>query len=204
MAEPSGDFIKVLTRSQQYANSRILDISRANQYVHEYRKSDGAVRHKCFLSYYNEDAEEVLSFVDGFGDVFIPKAVGISEEYPWINSDDDAYVMDVIREDYLADSTVTLIMVGRCTWSRKFVDWESYSSLRRDKRNRLNGVLAIQLPSAAGVASAKLPARVNLNVVRDLMNRDTGYARFNVYPGSATTLQDWIEDAFQARTTGIT
>jgi hypothetical protein len=60
--------------------------------------------------------------------VFIPKCVGVSDDYPWINSDDDDYVMDKIRDDFLADSTVTLVMVGKCTWSRKSVDWEVYSS----------------------------------------------------------------------------
>ena len=187
------------TQSQQYANSRLIALSRASQHIHEHYKRDGTVKHKCFLSYYSNDAEEALTFASSFGDVFIPRAVGISEEYPWINSDDDDYVMDVIRNDYLADSTVTIVLIGRCTWSRKFVDWEAYSSLRKDKRNRLNGLLAIQLPSAVGVASAALPARVDLNVVRDSLNRDVGYARYHSYPTWDFELQTWIEDAFQAR-----
>jgi Thoeris protein ThsB, TIR-like domain len=182
------------------ANSTILEISRRYEGIREYRKSDGTVRHKCFLSYYSQDANEVLDFVATFGDVFIPKAVGISDEHPWVNSDDDDYVMHVIREDYLADSTVTIVFVGGCTWSRKFVDWEVYSSLRRDKYNRLNGVLAVQLPSASGTFAA-LPARVDTNVVRNAVGRDVGYARYKAYPTSESALQDWIEDAFRARAT---
>src|SRR6266487_5338107 len=112
-------------RSAAEANRQLLELSRANDYIAEYRKASGAVRHKCFLSYYSEDADEVLAFVERFSDVFIPKTVGISDEYPWVNSDDDDYVMDVIRDDYLADSTVTIVFVGKCTWSRKFVDWEA-------------------------------------------------------------------------------
>ena len=169
--------------------------------IQEYRKADGTVRHKCFLSYYSEDAGEVLSFVNRFAEVFIPKAVGISENYPWLDSADDDYVMDVLREEYLADSTVTLAFIGRCTWSRKFVDWEVYSSLRRDKNNRLNGLLAIQLPSAVGVSTTKLPSRVSKNVTRDDAGNNLGYARYHVYPQSAATLQGLIDDAFRARTT---
>lgn len=186
--------------SKSAAASEILKISRANQYVKEYFRADGSVRHKCFVSYYSEDSVEALSFIESFSDVFIPKAVGVSEGYPWIDSDDDDYVMDTIRDDYLADSTVTIVLVGTCTWSRKFVDWEIYSSLRRDKRNRLNGLLAIQLPSAVGVDSAKLPSRVGLNVVRDNLQTDIGYARYNVYPTSTAALQQLIDDAFNART----
>ncbi len=183
------------------ANRRLLALSRESDGIREYRKSDGSVRHKCFLSYYSEDAEEVLTFVEKFSGVFIPKTVGISDEYPWVDSDDDDYVMDVIRDDYLADSTVTIVFVGKCTWSRKFVDWEVYSSLRKDKNNRLNGLLAIQLPSAVDKPSAKLPARVNKNVIRDADKEDIGYARYYAYPLYESTLQGWIEDAYQARTT---
>ncbi|MFD6613170.1 TIR domain-containing protein [Micromonospora chalcea] len=108
--------------------------------------------------------------------------------------------MDVIRDDYLADSTVTIVFVGKCTWPRKFVDWEVYSSLRSDRNNRLNGLLAIELPSAADVSS-KLPARVRKNVIKDARGNNIGYARYKVYPSSDSTLRRWIEDAFQARTT---
>ena len=180
-----------------FANRKLLEIGRRYDSVSEFRASDGSVRHKCFLSYYSEDADEVLEFVEKFKEVFIPKIVGISEDDSWINSDDDEYVMDTIRENYLTNSTVTLVLVGKCTWARKFVDWEVYSSLRRDPKNRLNGLLAIELPSVAG--SPTLPERVRKNVIRDKENTDTGYARFISYPTSESSLRDYIEDAFMAR-----
>lgn len=182
------------------ANNAILRISQEHQGVREHYRSDGTVRHKCFLSYYSEDGPEVLDFVERFSEIFIPRAVGVSEDYPWIDSDDDSYVMDVIRDDFLADSTVTISLVGRCTWSRKFVDWEIYSSLRRDRRNRLNGLLAIELPSIAKESGSFLPSRVSKNVIRDDSQNDLGYARYHVYPSSDAVLQNLIEDAFQART----
>lgn len=191
---------QVTNASRTYALSRLTSISWANETRGEYRKSDGTIRHKCFLSYHSDDAEEVLEFVESFDSVFIPKCVGVSEEDPWIDSEQTDYIMDRIREKYLTDSTVTIVLVGRCTWARKFLDWEVYSSLRRDKVNRLNGLLALQLPSAAK-SSPSLPDRVKDNIQRDANKNDTGYARYYVYPNSDRTLQGWIEDAFTARNT---
>ena len=52
--------------------------------------------------------------------------------------------MDRIRDYYLTDSSVTIVLVGACTWARKYIDWEVYSTLRRDKNNRLSGLMAIE------------------------------------------------------------
>ncbi|WP_333758639.1 TIR domain-containing protein [Streptomyces sp. ISBFB 2968] len=176
------------------AQARLTAISRQLEH-----KSDSPVRHKCFLSYHAVDAEEVLAFVEKFGNYFIPRAIGVSEDDPVIESEDSDYIMDRIRSKYLSDSTVTMVMVGKCTWARKFVDWEVYSSLRRDKVNRLNGLIAIQLPSGKS-AGGSLPARVSNNVIRE-EEKDIGYARYYAYPNSGTTLQSWVQDAFDARQT---
>jgi hypothetical protein len=183
-----------LTYQARLAQTRLSAISRQLEH-----KADSPVRHKCFLSYHAVDAEEVLSFVESFGDYFIPRAIGVSEDDPVIESEDSDYIMDRIRSKYLANSTVTIVMVGKCTWARKFVDWEIYSSLRRGKVDRLNGLMAIQLPSAKS-PSAKLPPRVQDNVIRE-GTKDIGYARYYAYPTRGGTLQNWIQDAFDARST---
>jgi hypothetical protein len=162
------------------------------------RETVTAVRHKCFLSYHSIDAEEVLRFVDAYDGVFIPKAIGVSEDDPYIESDDVDYVMQRIREKYLAGSTVTIVMVGACTWARKYIDWEVYSTLRRDKNNRLSGLMAIELPSVSA-GRGKLPDRVALNVSGKKGNE--GYARYWKYPMSAQALQSLIQDAHDARNT---
>lgn len=176
------------------AQARLVEISQRAEF-----RADSPVRHKCFLSYHAVDAQEVLAFVESFGDYFIPRAIGISEDDPVIQSEDNDYIMDRIRSKYLSNSTVTIVMVGECTWARKFVDWEVYSSLRKDKVNRLNGLMAIQLPSGKR-AGARLPMRVSANVIRE-GGKDVGYARYYEYPTSGTTLKAWIQDAFDARRT---
>lgn len=56
----------------------------------------------------------------------------------------------IIRDDYLRDSTVTILLVGTGTKGRKYVDWEVYSSMFDGPINKKSGVLVIQLPSTGG------------------------------------------------------
>ena len=62
-----------------------------------------------------------------------------------IESTDTDYVMRRIRELYLQDSTVTIVLIGKCTWARRFVDWEIQASLRQSESGPAhNGLVAIQ------------------------------------------------------------
>jgi hypothetical protein len=155
-------------------------------------------RRKCFISYHHRDEAEVRAFVDRFIDVFIPKGIGggVTDDDNFINSDDKDYVLRRIREKYLADSTVTIVMVGRCTWERKYVDWEIASTLRHDPNNVRSGLLGITLPSVAAYATRKAPVRLSANQKVDGAD---GYARWNQYPGSDAALRGVIEDAYSAR-----
>lgn len=184
------------TLQVQAALRELARITRLYEGQQAIRKADGSVRHKCFISYHSDDAEEVLGFVRDFDSAFIPRSVGLSDEDgALIESDDADYISNTIRNKYLRDSTVTIVMIGRCTWARRFVDAEVYSSLRRGKVNRLNGLMAIELPSVAG--NSRLQARVADNYVKD----GDSYAKYWVYPTSVSQLQEWIQQAFDARET---
>ncbi len=152
------------------------------------------VRRKCFVSYYTGDSQSVDAFVAQFGHVFIPKAIGVSEGDDFIGSNDADYVMSRIRGKYLEDSTVTICMIGSCTHSRRYVDWELKSSLRQGLYSSPNGLLGVLLP---GMDSAHLPPRFEANWSRD----GSGYAQFFRYPTSPEELSSWIETAFARRTT---
>ena len=52
-----------------------------------------------------------------------------------------------IRDEYLRDSTVTIVLVGLETKKRKHVDWEIYSSMIDGKVNKKSGILVVNLPS---------------------------------------------------------
>ena len=152
------------------------------------------VRHKTFISYHHDDQEEVDKFIETFDhdrDVFIARAVGSDQTMDeLIESDDDDYVMRRIREDHIRDSTVTLVFVGKNTWSRKFVDWELAASLHQGSKAGLpNGVLAILSPE---LSEALLPDRF-------VDNWESGYAKFHPYPKNRTQLSKWVDQAFEAR-----
>lgn len=156
------------------------------------------IRRKVFIAYHHADEETVTRFMKRFGErnkIFITRALG--EEMPGdvINSDNARYVMDRIRDLYLQDSTVTIVMLGRCTWARRYVDWELQSSLRSGEQTTPNGVLGVQLPSTRYVRN---PPRLE----RNLPNATSrfAYARRYPYPKDKNQLVGWIEDAYAART----
>ena len=150
---------------------------------------------KVFISHYKADRSEVDAFVRGFSNVFIPKVLGANNNDDFINSSDTSYVMQRIRELYLQDSTVTIVLLGKCTHSRRYIDWEIKSSLRQGQYTP-NGLMGIVLPSRDN--TAQLPERLLSNWNSAHSNC---YARFWSYPSSGQQLYQWIEDAHQARTT---
>lgn len=76
-------------------------------------------------------------------------------------SDDADYVMRRIREDYLTGTSCTIVLCGKESHRRKFVDWEIIATL--DKQH---GLIGVRLPTNA---SALVPARF-------LDNYQSGYA----------------------------
>ncbi|WP_175988113.1 TIR domain-containing protein [Microbacterium tenebrionis] len=181
----------------QGALRELAAITRQYQSVAEgdRKTASSPIRHKVFISYHAVDAVEVLEFIEGNTDVFIPRAIGMEEDgSDIIDSTNVAYIRQTIKSKFLRDSTVPLVAIGECTWARKFVDWEIYTSLRSDPTP--NGLLAVQLPSVAG-SSPSIPARLSANLAP---NGETGYANYYVPPTSQSSLRSWIQEAFDGRT----
>ena len=103
-------------------------------------------KHKVFISYHhaNDQAfkEELLRLNELHG-LFIDASVDTADIDESL--DDDA-IRQKIRDDYLKDSTVTIVLAGKGTKRRKHVDWEIYSSMYNGKVNKQSGVLVINLP----------------------------------------------------------
>lgn len=93
---------------------------------------------------------------------------------------------------------MTIVMVGRCTWARRYVDWEIQASLRRSTDLVPNGLMGIILPSGVG---ATVPNRLQINRIRDSNDTPVGYARLYDYPSSAWELSGLIAEAYQRRGT---
>ena len=157
------------------------------------------VRHRCFISYHHDDQAYVDAFVSTFDKerrVFAARALGAGMDRDIIDSANTDYVMRRIRELYLRDSTVTIVLLGRCTQARRYVDWELQSSLRHGETVRANGLLGIRLPSYR--KGDGYPNRLNLN-----LGGEDGlaacYARVIDYPTRSDALWRHIDDAFNAR-----
>lgn len=156
------------------------------------------IRRKCFISYHHADQDAVNQFVRDFDheyDTLIAR--GLGEEMPGdvIGSTNTDYVMRRIRERFLSDSTVTIVILGRCTWARRYVDWELQASLRNGEYTMPNGLLGIRLPTFGGY-----PQRFNANLSSDWPSVDC-YGRHMEYPASTAELVIAIEAAYQRRTT---
>ncbi len=91
------------------------------------------LKHKVFVSYYHHDDQKYRKQFERIcNDVIVSQSVNIGDIDP--NADTE-YVRQKIRDEYLRDSTVTVVLIGKHTWQRKYVDWEIYSSLRGTKVN---------------------------------------------------------------------
>lgn len=165
--------------------------------MYGYSSYGSSIKRKVFISYYHGDQEAVNQFVRDFGDIFIPKTVGVKDGDFDFDSTNPQYIMRKIREQKLEDSTVTIVLIGSCTHSRRYVDWEVKASLQQGQ-SLPNGLIAINLPYMGNKGG--LPQRVNSNVQRDGSGNDIGYARYYRYPESKDELKRWIEDAHAART----
>lgn len=164
-------------RTRRMAIRRISALTCANDGVAEGTRLswNTPIRHKVFVSYHAEDAAEVLDFIEGHTDVFIPRAIGMEEDgSDIIDSENVPYIRQTIKQNYLRDSTVTLVLIGECTWARKFVDWEIYSSLRSDPTP--SGLLAVQChyyvpPPSRDVLRGWIEEAFNARcVLRELIN----------------------------------
>jgi hypothetical protein len=73
--------------------------------------------HKVFVSYHHANDQLFRSefeklFAHTYG-VFISKSVQVGAISPWLNAD---AVRAKVRDDYLRDSTVTVVLIGTNTW----------------------------------------------------------------------------------------
>ncbi len=103
--------------------------------------------HKVFIGYHHEndqDYKERLLEINRYNPIFIDASVDTGDISDHL---DDVAIRVKIRDEYLKDSTVTIVLVGLETKRRKHVDWEIYSSMFDGRVNKKSGILVINLPS---------------------------------------------------------
>jgi len=184
--------------------------------------------HKVFISFHHPDKaykdslivwnQQAPMFIDGSVDTR-----DIPDGLP------DSTIREKIRDEYLRDTSVTIVLVGLGTKGRKHVDWELYSSMFDGRVNARSGLLVILLPGAnpgncwtaahenekaviypdttswtSITTRAEYEARYPYmpdRILDNLVNKD---APISVVPWerlNRTTLPMLLENAFGARTT---
>ena len=103
--------------------------------------------HKTFTSYHHARDQAYKDALVQMGEqheIFLDQSVDTGD----IPEDlDDQTIRQKIRDDYLRDSTVTIVLVGQETKKRKHVDWEIYSSMFDGQVNKKSGILVVNLPA---------------------------------------------------------
>lgn len=153
----------------------------------------------CFVCYDDEDYSEVESFIRQFAEEFVPRCVGVTPQDSFVGSLDDRYIADAVREEILGDSTVTILLLGRDTWKRSFVDWEIAASLLETPHRQRNGILAMPLPSMGN--KAILPERVRDNFFG--ADNEKSAVIFEGYPTSRELFRAQLDHAHASRSEDV-
>ncbi len=106
-----------------------------------------------------------------------------------------------IRDEFIRGATVTVVLIGNCTWQRKHVDWEIGSSLRATKKNSRCGLVGILLPSNSKRGNKTINPRVLPPKLAINLGGDDPYAKIYNWPKRDVTrrFRRWINEAFERR-----
>lgn len=157
-------------------------------------------RHNVFISYHHANDEhyknEFERLFSGIYDVLETKAVSDGDIDPNIQTET---IRQKIRDEFIRNASVTVVLIGTETWKRKHVDWEISGSIRQTQYNSRTGLIGILLPSRSDFDTGKytrntIPPRLYDNLQRK-------FASIHNWSGDPQTVQDWIHKAFLRRDT---
>ena len=156
-----------------------------------------APRHKVFISFHHEDQAYKDWFVQMMGDDIVDESVEDGD------IDDDNLATETIRQrirdNFIRDATVTIVLIGPCTWQRKHVDWEIGSSLRATRLNSRCGLLGILLPKHPNAGAAQYNPNLVPQRLADNVRGNDPYAVVYNWKQDANIIRSWIHTAFQRR-----
>lgn len=156
-------------------------------------------RHKVFVSYHHaldENYKNIfhLRFGNAFGAI-IPGSVNDGDIDPYLPTET---IRQKIRDEYLRDTSVTVVLIGPLTWQRKHIDWEIGSSIRDSKVNPRSGLLGILLPTYDKHYGRSDRSKCNRGTIPPRLhdNIACGFATIHNWSEDAATVQGWIHDAY--------
>lgn len=115
-------------------------------------------RHKVFISYYHADDQEYKNQLIDMKEYNsnLRQLQSVFEDYSvHKNEIDDTgltseQIRRIIRDDYIKDATVLILLCGKNTKYRKHIDWEIHAAMYDSNVNPKMGILVINLPSISG------------------------------------------------------
>jgi hypothetical protein len=155
--------------------------------------------HKVFVSYHHELDESYkkifeLRFGNKFGAI-IPGSVQVGDIDPGLPTET---IRQKIRDQYLRDTSVTVVLIGALTWQRKHIDWEISASIRDTAANPRSGLVGIILPAYYdhhfGGRSGKYNPRTVPPRLHD--NIEAGFATLHGWSDNPAEVQGWIHEAY--------
>lgn len=156
-------------------------------------------RHKVFISYHHDqDQCYKEKFVRMMGNHIVDGSVNTE-------IDDDQLpterTLQIIREEHISTASVMVVLIGRCTWRRKYVDWEIGAALRCTDINPRCGLLGIILPDHPDYRSHKHNLHLMPPRLADNLDGDNSFAQIYDWPepSSAIDVKKWIHKAFLRR-----
>jgi hypothetical protein len=152
-------------------------------------------KHKVFVSYHHaldESYKKIfeLRFGNAFGAI-VPGSVNDGDIDPNLPTET---IRQKIRDEYLRDTSVTVVLIGAATWQRKHIDWEIGSSIRDTKANPRSGLLGILVPTYPRADKSKYNPRTIPPRFHD--NIECGFASIHNWSEDAATVQDWVNQAY--------
>lgn len=154
-------------------------------------------RHKVFISFHHDDQTYKESFSQMMDSDIVDESVGDGDIDDTNLSTDR--IRQIIRDDFIRDATVTVVLIGPCTWQRKHVDWEIGSSLRSTKLNSRCGLLGILLPNHRNYRAEQYDPHLIPPRLADNCIVDNPYAKVYHWSNNASEIRNWIHTAFERR-----
>lgn len=112
-------------------------------------------RHRVFISYYHHDDQRYKDYLIKMQKFNIEtmQMQSIFEDFSVHEKEiDDAglsseQIRCIIRDEYIKDATVLILLCGENTKKRKHIDWELHAAMYDSPANRQMGIIVINLPT---------------------------------------------------------
>lgn len=110
-------------------------------------------RHKVFISYYHADDQFYKNKLINMKEYTYNGIQSIFEDCSVHENEIDdrglssERIRQIIRDDYIREATVLILLCGKNTKRRKHIDWEIHAAMFDTQLNPKMGILVINLPS---------------------------------------------------------